>query len=77
MIRFKYCLIVGMLGNMVKSRENLLGAYAFLVGVILAIGFGLFNRSLESAGGMFYSALVIIGLVVGFMNVGIRIRLLF
>jgi hypothetical protein len=55
---------------MVKSRENLLGAYAFLVGVILAVGFGLFNESLESAGGMFYSALVIIGLIVGFMNVG-------
>ena len=55
---------------MVKSRENLLGAYAFLVGVVLAVGFGLFNESLESAGGMFYSALVIIGLVVGFMNVG-------
>ena len=56
--------------NMVKSRENLLGAYAFLVGVILAVGFGLFNESLESAGGLFYSALVIIGLIVGFMNVG-------
>lgn len=55
---------------MVKSRENLLGAYAFLVGVILAVGFGLFNRSLELAGGLFYSALVIIGLIVGFMNVG-------
>jgi len=54
----------------VKSRENLLGAYAFLVGVILAVGFGLFNESLESAGGLFYSALVIIGLIVGFMNVG-------
>ena len=55
---------------MVKSRENLLGAYAFLVGVVLAIIFGLFNSSLESAGGLFYSALVIIGLIVGFMNVG-------
>jgi len=55
---------------MVKSRENLLGAYAFLVGVVLAIVFGMFNNSLESAGGLFYSALVIIGLIVGFMNVG-------
>ena len=55
---------------MVKSRENLLGAYAFLVGVVLAIIFGLFNNSLESAGGLFYSALVVIGLIVGFMNVG-------
>ncbi len=55
---------------MVKSKENLLGAYAFLVGVILAIIFGLFNGALERNGGLFYSALVVIGLIVGFMNVG-------
>ena len=55
---------------MVKSQENLVGAYAFLVGVVLAIIMGLFNQSLESAGVLFYSALVIIGLIVGFMNVG-------
>ena len=55
---------------MVKSRENLLGAYAFLVGVVLAIVMGLFNDSLNEASGVFYSALVLIGLVVGFMNVG-------
>jgi hypothetical protein len=55
---------------MVKSKENLWGAYAFLVGVILAVIFGLFNHSLESAGVVFYSALVFIGLIVGFINVG-------
>jgi len=55
---------------MVKSKENLLGAYAFLVGNILAIIFGLFNGALERNGGLFYSALVVIGLIVGFMNVG-------
>jgi len=55
---------------MVKSKENLLGAYAFLVGVILAVIFGLFNGALERNGGLFYSALVVIGLIVGFMNVG-------
>jgi len=55
---------------MVKSKENLLGAYAFLVGVVLAVIIGLFNKSLESAGVLFYSALVVIGLLVGFMNVG-------
>jgi hypothetical protein len=57
---------------MVKSRENLLGAYAFLVGVVLAVILGLFNQSteFEYASGIFYSALVIIGLIVGFMNVG-------
>ena len=55
---------------MVKSKENLVGAYAFLVGVVLAVIFGLFNKPLEQAGGMFYSALIIIGLIVGFMNAG-------
>ena len=55
---------------MVKSKENLLGAYAFLVGVVLAVIFGLFNVALERTGGLFYSALVVIGLIVGFMNVG-------
>ncbi|MBU3923512.1 MAG: hypothetical protein KJ592_01200 [Nanoarchaeota archaeon] len=55
---------------MVKSKENLIGAYAFLIGVVLAVIFGLFNKSLESAGGWFYSTLVLIGIVVGFMNVG-------
>jgi len=55
---------------MVKSKENLVGAYAFLIGVVLAVIFGLFNKPLEQAGGLFYSALVVIGLIVGFMNVG-------
>ena len=55
---------------MVRSRENLVGAYAFLIGVVLAVIFGMFNDSLEQAGGLFYSALVVIGLIVGFMNVG-------
>ena len=55
---------------MVRSKENLVGAYAFLIGVVLAIIIGLFKEPLQSSGGLFYSALVIIGLVVGFMNVG-------
>ena len=57
---------------MVKARENLVGAYAFLVGVVLAVIFGIFNSSLEQAGGVCYSALVLIGLVVGFTIVGDR-----
>lgn len=57
---------------MVKSKENLVGAYAFLIGVVLAIIFGLFNKSLESAGGLFYTILVLIGIIVGFMNTSDR-----
>ena len=53
---------------MVRSKENLWGAYAFLVGVVLAVMLGMFNNSLESAGGLFYSVLVLIGLVVGAIN---------
>jgi hypothetical protein len=57
---------------MVRARENLLGAYAFLVGVVLAVIFGMFNGALEEADGLFYSVLVLIGLVVGFMNTSER-----
>jgi hypothetical protein len=55
---------------MVRAKENLIGAYAFLIGVVLAVIIGLFREPLQSAGGWIYSALVIIGLIVGFMNVG-------
>jgi hypothetical protein len=54
---------------MVRSKENLWGAYAFLIGVVLAVMLGLFNDSLESAGGLFYTVLVLIGLFVGAMNI--------
>jgi len=55
---------------MVRSRENLLGAYAFLIGVVIAIALGLFSGdSLEQASSFFYSVLVVIGIFVGFMNV--------
>ena len=57
---------------MVKSRENLVGAYAFLVGVILAVVFGLFNDRLSGMSESFYSVLVLIGLIVGFMNTSER-----
>ena len=55
---------------MVRAKENLVGAYAFLIGVVLAVIIGMFNEPLEGAGGLFYSSLVVIGLIVGFMNVG-------
>lgn len=64
--KFKYNIVVDI--SMVKSKENLLGAYAFLTGVVLAVMFGLLNKPFEQAGGLFYTALVVIGLVVGFMN---------
>jgi len=56
---------------MVRSKENLLGAYAFLIGVVIAIILGMLsNNSLEQASSFFYTVLVVIGIFVGFMNVG-------
>lgn len=57
---------------MVKSKENLLGAYAFLVGVTLAVAMGLLQKSIvgSSASNVPYIILVILGVLVGALNVG-------
>lgn len=56
---------------MVKSKENLLGAYAFLVGVILAVIMGLLQKSIAgSASNVPYIILVLLGILVGSLNVG-------
>ncbi|MEI6058326.1 MAG: hypothetical protein WCP89_01000 [archaeon] len=55
---------------MVRSRENLVGAYAFLVGIILAIILGLFQEYMGTAMTLPYAILVILGIVIGFLNVG-------
>ncbi len=54
-----------------KSQENSIGAWAFLVGVILAVAIGLATAfipipSLTKYSGFIYLLLVILGLVVGF-----------
>lgn len=55
---------------MVRAKENLVGAWSFLIGVILAVIIGLFQSQLGySTSNLIYSLLVIIGLVVGFLNV--------
>ena len=55
---------------MVKSKENLVGAYAFLIGVILAILVGILQQSLDivETSSLPYAILVILGLLVGFFN---------
>ncbi len=55
---------------MARSRDNLLGAYAFLMGVILAIVLGFFQGPASSTGNFAYVLLVILGVIVGFLNVG-------
>ena len=53
---------------MVRARENLIGAYAFLVGVVLAVILGIFGGGARaSSTSMLYILLVVLGLVVGFL----------
>jgi predicted ferric reductase len=56
-----------------KSGQNLIGAWAFLIGVVLAIVLGLFSTYI---GGSVYkivlSILVILGILVGLLNVTVR-----
>jgi signal transduction histidine kinase len=57
--------------NKIKAKENLIGAWAFLIGVILAIIIGLFKVQLVGAAStVILALLVILGLIVGFLNVG-------
>jgi hypothetical protein len=55
-----------------KSKENLIGAWAFLIGVILAIAIGLFPQLGTRASTIIYGLLVLIGLLVGILNVADR-----
>ena len=47
----------------IRARENLFGAWAFLVGLILAVAVGLFAGSINP---LILSILAILGIVVGF-----------
>lgn len=58
----------------IKSKENSIGAWAFLIGVILAIVVGLSTALVPvpfiiKHNGAVYALLVILGLIVGFLNV--------
>ena len=58
-----------------KSKENSLGAWAFLIGVILAILIGIASSTLipipklTTYSSAIYAILAILGIIVGFMNV--------
>ena len=61
----------------IRSRENSVGAWAFLIGVILAIIIGLSTTLLPipfliAYSGQIYAILVILGIIVGFMNIGAK-----
>lgn len=55
---------------MVKSKENLIAAYAFLIGVILAVVLGLSTQFLQRPSNVFYIMLVVIGIIIGYLNSG-------
>jgi len=56
-----------------KAKENLVGAYAFLIGVILALILGLFQTQLEAAATGINYILAALGVVIGlFINVSER-----
>ncbi len=48
----------------IRSRENLIGAWAFLIGIVLAVGVGVFTRS--NADPILLGILALLGLVVGY-----------
>jgi len=51
-----------------KTSQNTLGAWAFLIGVILAVVVGLFN--VDPTIGTMGIILVILGLIIGLLNIG-------
>lgn len=53
----------------IRSKENYWGAWAFLVGVILALAVGILSASLGNIGPAIPAVLVFLGLIVGFINV--------
>ncbi len=57
-----------------KSRENEIGAWSFLIGVVLAIVIGLATAfisydNIQALSSPIYAFLVILGLIIGFWNV--------
>ena len=53
----------------IRSKENYWGAWAFLVGVILALAVGVLSAYLGELNAFILAILVLLGLVVGFVNV--------
>ena len=58
----------------IRSQENSVGAWAFLIGVILAVLIGLSTTIISNPmvirySGQIYGVLVLLGLIIGFVNV--------
>jgi len=58
---------------MAKGKENMIGAWAFLIGVVLAVIIGLFAAQLSSGTSKWITILLLVlGLLVGLLNVGTK-----
>lgn len=56
-----------------RSKKNILGAWAFLIGVILAIALGLFSDFFgASTYKVLLMILVVLGIVIGLMNISMK-----
>tara|TARA_Y100000310_G_C20084559_1_gene535437 strand:- start:93 stop:446 length:354 start_codon:yes stop_codon:yes gene_type:complete len=53
-----------------KSRQNKIGAWAFLIGVVIAVTLGVFNAQVTAATQvMVLWTLVILGILIGILNI--------
>ena len=53
-----------------NSNKNMIGAWAFLIGVILAVILGVFQSYMSMrAVAILYPMIVVLGLIVGFLNI--------
>lgn len=50
------------------KNQNVIGAWAFLIGVILAVIVGLLGKEVNS--GIWVISLVVLGIIIGLLNVG-------
>jgi len=57
-----------------KSRENLVAAWAFLIGVVLALLVGVLSASIIRPNAIILTTLLILGFVVGFGLVNVNSR---
>ena len=55
---------------MAKPTKNIIGAWAFLIGVILSIVAGIFGLLVGDSALLWTTILLILGIVIGLLNVG-------
>lgn len=54
----------------IRYQENLIGAWAFLIGVVLAVTIGVIQVGMEAEINWVYALLAILGIFIGLMNMG-------